>query len=112
MFAFGGKADIALGSLATWLLTQVDVRTQFPKAVSGRMLARITLSQGVWVQNWVQEFNGMPHQCCNSTSIPAGPSVTRTPDFNGIHLALSRSYWATFSPYKYKIITPSRSCVM
>ena len=27
MSAFGGKADIAQGSPATWLLTQVDVRS-------------------------------------------------------------------------------------
>ena len=27
MSAFGGKADVALGYPATWLLTQVDVET-------------------------------------------------------------------------------------
>jgi hypothetical protein len=35
MSAFGGKGDIALGSPATWLLTQVDLRLRFDGDVHG-----------------------------------------------------------------------------
>ena len=34
MSAIGGKADIALASPATWLLTQVDLRSLLPVTVA------------------------------------------------------------------------------